>query len=122
MKISSFSPTFNSSPESKLNSPCSIREPLSRWWEANADGFEIFTRKRSCEYWSAGLHPGMNSAAADFDTLGDLKYGMPHHPNHFRDCGAFSSYCGVSATIPTSLNSLLPYYEAPVIVIFLRIL
>ena len=31
----------------------------------------------------------MNSAAADFHTLGYLNHGVLHHPNYFRDSGAF---------------------------------
>jgi hypothetical protein len=38
---------------------------------------------------SRGIHPGMDSAAADFHTLGYLNHGVFHHPNNFRDSGAF---------------------------------
>jgi hypothetical protein len=43
------------------------------------------------------IDPGVNRIASDFDALGDLEYGMPRHPDHFRDCGAFFHSNSLSA-------------------------
>ena len=63
----------------------------------------------------------MNSAPADFHTLSYLNHGVLHHPNYFCNSGVFF-HTGECLLLPSFLNSLLFYYQAPVIVIFLRIL
>jgi hypothetical protein len=35
------------------------------------------------------IHPGLNSVAADFHTLGDLHDGMFRYPGYFRDSASF---------------------------------